>query len=259
MKMISKAALIAACVAAQPAFAATTFGIYGDSATQAQAVAQAGGYSASVLANLTAGSLAGVNVLWVLNGDNGAQNNGLVTNTAAVADFVRGGGVLVYNDRSVPGAGSVLPGSAGVSFVQEYTANIDVQTPGTPLTNGLTNSTLDGGNSSAHGYIDGATLPAGGVGLLNDGTSGHLVDSYYSYGAGKVYFSGVPLDYYLGGNGSVAAFRTTYATNLVTEAAALATPAVPEPASWAMMIAGFGAVGFAMRRRQRVATRIAFA
>lgn len=27
------------------------------------------------------------------------------------------------------------------------------------------------------------------------------------------------------------------------------TPAVPEPASWAMMLAGFGAVGFALRRR----------
>lgn len=29
-------------------------------------------------------------------------------------------------------------------------------------------------------------------------------------------------------------------------------PAVPEPASWALMILGFGAVGGAMRRRQRV-------
>lgn len=34
--------------------------------------------------------------------------------------------------------------------------------------------------------------------------------------------------------------------------------AVPEPATWAMMLAGFGAVGFAMRRR-RQDTRISFA
>ena len=33
--------------------------------------------------------------------------------------------------------------------------------------------------------------------------------------------------------------------------------AVPEPASWAMMIAGFGVVGGAMRRRQRTAFRFA--
>ncbi|WP_294195782.1 PEPxxWA-CTERM sorting domain-containing protein [uncultured Sphingomonas sp.] len=33
--------------------------------------------------------------------------------------------------------------------------------------------------------------------------------------------------------------------------------AVPEPATWAMMIAGFGAIGFAMRRRQRGVFRLA--
>ena len=38
-----------------------------------------------------------------------------------------------------------------------------------------------------------------------------------------------------------------------------ATGAVPEPATWAMTILGMGAVGFAMRRRQKVATRVAYA
>lgn len=37
------------------------------------------------------------------------------------------------------------------------------------------------------------------------------------------------------------------------------TGAVPEPATWAMMLAGFGAVGFAMRRRANVRTTVAFA
>tara|TARA_R110000782_G_scaffold268393_1_gene364779 strand:- start:35721 stop:36416 length:696 start_codon:yes stop_codon:yes gene_type:complete len=35
------------------------------------------------------------------------------------------------------------------------------------------------------------------------------------------------------------------------------TSAIPEPATWAMMLAGFGAIGFAMRRRQKVAVSFA--
>lgn len=35
--------------------------------------------------------------------------------------------------------------------------------------------------------------------------------------------------------------------------------AAPEPATWGMMILGFGVVGFAMRRRQKVATRVSYA
>lgn len=40
---------------------------------------------------------------------------------------------------------------------------------------------------------------------------------------------------------------------------ASAVGAVPEPASWAMMILGMGAVGFTMRRRSKVSTKAAFA
>jgi hypothetical protein len=41
-------------------------------------------------------------------------------------------------------------------------------------------------------------------------------------------------------------------TNLVFQAVVGNTPAVPEPASWAMMIAGFGLAGAALRRRAKV-------
>lgn len=37
------------------------------------------------------------------------------------------------------------------------------------------------------------------------------------------------------------------------------TAAVPEPATWAMMVLGFGGMSFAMRRKARVSTRIRFA
>ncbi|WP_337658629.1 PEPxxWA-CTERM sorting domain-containing protein [Sphingorhabdus sp. Alg231-15] len=38
-----------------------------------------------------------------------------------------------------------------------------------------------------------------------------------------------------------------------------AVPAVPEPATWAMMIGGFGLVGGAMRRRRKLAPKVSFA
>lgn len=37
------------------------------------------------------------------------------------------------------------------------------------------------------------------------------------------------------------------------------TPGVPEPATWAMMLFGFAAVGFGMRRRKKQETRVRFA
>ncbi|MBY0583667.1 MAG: PEPxxWA-CTERM sorting domain-containing protein [Sphingomonas sp.] len=41
--------------------------------------------------------------------------------------------------------------------------------------------------------------------------------------------------------------------------ATIATSAVPEPATWAMMLVGFGGIGAAMRRKPKVTTRIRFA
>ena len=49
--------------------------------------------------------------------------------------------------------------------------------------------------------------------------------------------------------------------NLTGSARALSgtVPAVPEPGTWAMMLAGFGMIGFAARRRQSVKTSVRFA
>ena len=49
--------------------------------------------------------------------------------------------------------------------------------------------------------------------------------------------------------------------NLVVYAGAAQVTAggVPEPATWAMMLVGFGAIGGTLRRRQNVATRVRFA
>ena len=39
----------------------------------------------------------------------------------------------------------------------------------------------------------------------------------------------------------------------------ISVPAVPEPSTWAMLMLGFGLIGYVMRRRPRTSTRVSFA
>ena len=252
--LIAAAASMALAGMAAPAHA-VVFGVFGDSATQASAAAFAGGHTSSVLANLFAGSLTGLDVLWVLNGSNGGHTGALVGN-ADVSSFVSGGGVLMYHDRFVTNANTALPGGGLIAFTRLTNSSIDVQTVVNPLITGpggtISNSTLDGGNSSNHGFASLGSLPAGSVAYLNNGTSGNIVDFSYDFGAGSVYYSSIPLDFYLNGGGSNgASFRNIYTPNVIAQAASLGA-AVPEPATWTMMIIGFGAAGSMIRRRKAV-------
>lgn len=58
--------------------------------------------------------------------------------------------------------------------------------------------------------------------------------------------------------GNVDTFRA-YGTTGTLNVSVGAAPVVPEPATWALMLAGFGATGFAMRRRAKVRTAVSFA
>jgi hypothetical protein len=48
-------------------------------------------------------------------------------------------------------------------------------------------------------------------------------------------------------------------SNLILGTTATTAPAVPEPATWAMMLVGFGSIGFAMRRRRTNKPVVTFA
>ena len=54
-------------------------------------------------------------------------------------------------------------------------------------------------------------------------------------------------------------FLSSTGADSITVQIGNAAPAVPEPATWAMMLLGFGAVGFVMRRRKIGSTRISLA
>lgn len=118
---------------------------------------------------------------------------------------------------------------------------------------GVTNSfdaflrVLDGnGNSLAQN--DDAVDPSEGSGAAGQFT----LDSYISYAFAT------PGTYYARvGNCCEGARNGNYQLNVSLDNAV--TSAVPEPATWAMMIGGFGMVGGAMRRRKgKVTTRVAF-
>jgi acetyl-CoA carboxylase carboxyltransferase component len=84
---------------------------------------------------------------------------------------------------------------------------------------------------------------------------------YYAYADRSFTLSGTASGTYAGGNaytansGSFAALTAQDINFTVTGT----PPAVPEPASWAMMILGMGAVGGALRRRSKVSTTVKFA
>jgi len=210
------------------------------------------GHTPVQINNLGTFDFSTIDVLWIFEPSNGSYNAQISANAAAISAFVSGGGVLSFHDRRVVEAASVLPGAGGVTFVRDTngtnpgSTGIDVVTATTLVTNGpggvVNDATLDGGSHSNHGFATIGTLPAGAVAIFDTGVDGNIVDFYYPFGNGFVYYSTIPLDFYLPGASNFAAI---YAPNEAAFQAFLAQP-VPEPASLALwsvlgLTGGFGA------------------
>lgn len=107
------------------------------------------------------------------------------------------------------------------------------------------------------GVFQGVTLAAATVVFPTANIGGAF---YVNVGSGKeVSLWGTQL--YTGSLASPTLSSGTFKLNggAVTLTVKSTAGAVPEPATWAMMILGMGAVGYAMRRRQKATAKVRFA
>ncbi len=99
---------------------------------------------------------------------------------------------------------------------------------------------------------------------ISNGTGqylGRTESTFYGIGSGGLFDSYFGAQIYTGPTSAPSIFQSgTFAAffgNDPNQAGSLtisAVGAVPEPATWAMMLLGFGAVGFALRRRRQTTT-----
>jgi hypothetical protein len=150
-------------------------------------------------------------------------------------------------------SGTVLNGNYVISF----SSTTDAVGSGYPVTNVANTASFYTGNL---GGAIGASFSVTGANYVFNPANGNLLmdiivsnQDNVSNGTGNSYnkadYTGIQTSravdagaggIYSGGGGLVTEFNTS--------------PAVPEPASWALMIAGFGMLGTAMRRRRTAAT-----
>ena len=261
------AGLLAATIASQAS--ALTFGIFGNATNPAAnsalsaLVTAAHHIAVPVLPGGLAASLGGLDVLWILNANPGGQPTEMLDDFSALSSFVMAGGVVVYHDRNVASAADTLPGGGSIAFtfdVDDFRSNdVTVLNSTNLVTNGPNGiiesdptgigvgNSLDHGTFSTNGFaLADANMPLG-VRILSRANSAEIVDFTFELGLGSVYYSTIPLDYYLDGGAGNPNFVGVYAPNVVAYAASLVP--VPEPA--AVLLFGVGLLGLAAARRRR--------
>jgi hypothetical protein len=214
--------LVAPALSGQVGFYDLFFG--SGQAYQVPPILAAGG-TAIAVDDPSAAELANLNVLWAHNPDNGLYGGEYLSRLADIDAAVQNGMVLVLHDRLVAGAAGILPGASGFTIVRDFTegADINIRDASTQVTVGLNDTSLDGGNSSSHGFALDSSLPANAKLILTATTPSHIVTFCYPRGKGAVIYSSIPLDFYLAGGGTNPprdAFNNTYAPNVVQYAIA---------------------------------------
>ena len=182
-------------------------------------------------ADYNASNLDTYDVVWYLNQSNGGFSNSPFS--ISLTNWVNAGGVLIMHDRYVNDGNldSNLPGhtsyggtttrgygnntSSSYQIVDESTSNLLKYGPGGIMVddtsafnsdpagdhsgnNHLGTFNIGGGHATNHGYS--TNIHANTLGLSTTNDTSQYVDVLWEHGAGAVYYSTTPLDYYIGTN-----------------------------------------------------------
>lgn len=191
----------------------------------------AAGNTAIQLLDLSPAELSGLDALFVDNCSNEEYAQEYLDHVPDIEAAVASGLVLVMHDRYVDPAETILPGAGSFDIVRDFTnlgdREVDVLDDSTALTSGpagaITDTNLDGGCSSNHGFTVAGSLPDDARIILTRADATRVVTFAYGFGRGAVVYSSIPLDFYLDGNSCTigATVRDVYAVNAVTYAAVL--------------------------------------
>lgn len=245
----------------QKAFA-FTIGYFTDfnnfTTTPAAPINQAG-FTPVQITDINTFDLNTINSLLVNESSNSGLSADLSSRLGDIESWVRDGGSFIVHDRfvanttGVPQSNPFLIGAPTTLVQRDFSNGTDldlIPINNTLVTNGngpggaIDNLTLDGGTFSNHGYALADTLPMEATGILSAGSDPDKVASFsYKLDSGSVYYSTIPLDYYLEGfapNPPRDQFNTIYAPNVNAYVEDLQnTESVPEPTS----VLGILAVG----------------
>ena len=238
--------------------------------TSPESSIRAAGLTPLLITDVSTFDFNSIDVLMVNEASNSGPSPELDARLPDIELWVHQGGIFIVHDRFVGStegqatSNPFLVGTSGSSVLvtRDFTNGDDIDvvdavansaplpaietsvSDGTGPGGPLLDTDLDGGNSSSHGFADLSTLPTDGsaTAILSAGPAPDQVAGFvYQVGGGHVYYSTIPLDYYLrgGGPGDVQqAMAAIYTPNLL----AYANNLRPEPfdVDWYSVNAGVG-------------------
>jgi hypothetical protein len=179
------------------------------------------------IVDIATANLSGLGWL-MINDQASALSPALASRLKDIQAWVALGGKLIVHDTGIGQNGNnpFLFGTSNIISVTFYTSDVDVIPPGSNTVVAgpfgiINNTTLDGGQYSAFGYVPESQLPVNAYPILSmGGNPTNVVAFSYPFGAGEIFYSTIPLYCFLAGgacsNNQIApALRNIYVPNVL--------------------------------------------